>query len=190
MSQTLQTPAPLPPGGGPIFAADASLTDHSVKLFAFDLARGIYPRDEIAVRWGFGTVANMRAWLFRHPEVVAFARQLQALNQADENVLDRIKHKSAHALESGLVDLYAIMSDPNASHKDKLDAGKLAARLAGADTVGKEQGPGGVSGTQFNLTIQFPNGYAESLSTTVVAPAEIEGVAEGDEADAPPAEDV
>lgn len=144
--------------------------EHSLRMFGFDLARRIFEKDEIAKRWGFVDEPHMRAWLALHPEFVKDVLELRRLNDADENVLDRVQHKSAHATEHIIPNLVAIVTDPNTSAKDKIDAGNLIAKMGGSLTHAQPKTPttGGGGGQVTNFAIYFQGAKPKSFSTTVV----------------------
>lgn len=147
---------------------------------ALDIARKIYPPDEIAARWGFPDVPAMRTWMAAHPEFIAMVQRLRQLNEADESVLDRIQHKSAHAAEDVVEVVHSIARNPNANDKERIEAVKLLARLSGADAHAqpKGEGQGGGGGQVLNFAINFAGLPPQIISTTVVDPASIPDLSE------------
>lgn len=148
--------------------------DHALHKFMLDKAREIYPDAEIAIRWGFADEPAMVAWLAVHPAISDKIKELKALNEADESVLDRIEHKFAHLLDQGSGAMAAIVTNPQSADKDKIEVMKLAADLSGAKAKYQAKQLAGGTGTPFVINFNFRTTPPQTieLSTTVVdAPA-------------------
>lgn len=179
----------IPAATVPAQAKLLALDDHMWRCMAQDLACKIYPADEIAARYGFADKAALRAWIAAHPDFYPYVKRLQALNESDENVLERIKQKAAHALEDALPELHSIAKDPNTGAKEKIEAIKVKARLSGADAYvqpPKEGQGGGGGGQVLNFAINFAGMAPQIISTTVVDPAAIPDLSDNqDDGDSP-----
>jgi hypothetical protein len=151
----------------PVLTPEVLKTQHAIRLFIIDLAGDIFPRDEIATRWGFDDEPAMDAWLKTHPQVDAEIKKQQTLNKADGSVHERIEQKGAMVVDQNIHVLSEIASNPSAAPRDRTEALKLAAELSGAKAklAAKQTA---VSGTSFNLVMQFTNAPPVTIDGTIV----------------------
>jgi hypothetical protein len=178
MVDVLESPSPVEQL---VDAAPVEIDDDMVLRLIYDLAQRIHTAETIAKRYGFQTEPRLKKWLGEHPTVVRQAAKLQAIVNSDRSAEERARLKATFATEELIAPMAAIAGNPTVPAGQRIDAFKQLNRVAGVDGMPVSQKDGGGSGTQFNLTINMPDGRTEKIITTVVDPASLPAPAENDE---------
>lgn len=145
----------------------ADLADATRMRLMQDIAYGIYPIDEIAVRYGFGTVARLKQWLVRNPGVFEEISRLRAIHNSDAATKERAGLKSQHIIEQALPSMSAMITNPAMPADIRLKAFDACMHVGGFKGSANTQKEA-VTGTQFNLVMQFADGKEFRISPTVV----------------------
>ena len=176
--------------GMPVLESQAPLDlDDTLRLrLAQDIAYKIYPIEEIAIRYGFGTVTRLRQWLVLNPGLVAEIGRLRAINESDAATKDRAALKAQHAIEQAIPSVSAMITNPGLAGDLRLKA------LDGLLHVGGFRGGGAaakdaVTGAQFNLVMQFQGAPPVTISPTVVEATAVPAIADGVSDDETPEDD-
>lgn len=148
-----------------------------------DVAYGIYPAEELAVRYQLGSVTGLKMWLGAHPAVVAQIQKLRAVHESDGAIQDRLRLKSAHVVEQSLPSMSSIITNPGVPIPQRIDAFKACQRMAGVDGMPAADKTA-ATGVQFNLVMQFSSGDRKVISTTVVEAQAVPALGEAAEDDA------
>jgi hypothetical protein len=127
----------------------AHLTDNDARL-AVELALGISPIREILRRFGMG-VYDLKTRL-RDPLFKGMVEDAKRTWNADLNVKERIRLKSAMLTEDSLLSVYNAVHDANNALPAKLDAFKQLARIAEVDTPDKARAG---DGSKFTVHINL-----------------------------------
>lgn len=154
-----------------------------------DIAYGVYPAEELAVRYGLGTVAGLRVWLQKNPETMKQIKVMKALHESDMALNDRLRMKGGHAVEQATIGIAGIAMDPSKDAKIRIEAFKSLQRQAGVDGPPPQDKTATVGAT-FNLTMQFAGSPPMTIKATTVVPDEVAALPDGREEDGPPDEDV
>jgi len=157
-----------------VSAMQIELDDDLTGRLIQDVAYRIHAPETIAVRYGFGTVDNLKQYLASHPQVTKETQRLRAIVDSDGSLEARARLKAGFASENLVPQIHGIASDPTKPAGVRIDAFKQLNRMAGLDGMPASAKDGGGSGTQFNLTINMPGGRTEKIVTTVVDQPAIE----------------
>jgi hypothetical protein len=136
----------------------AGALNESDNLLIWELVANISPPAKILTRHGL-TAADLKLKM-KDGMFIAAYREAKGAWEADLNVQQRVKLKSALLLESSLVDIMLIVKDPNMSASFKLEATK---QLAAMGEVGTKK-QGGAEGSAFKLTINLGDSPAKSVT--------------------------
>jgi hypothetical protein len=164
--------------------AGVDLVDTTVRRLIQDIAYGIYPIEEIAVRYGFETVGRLREWLAKNPGIVSETSKMRAIHLSDASIKERIALKAGHALEAGIPATSAMSTDPRMPGEIRMKATDALMYMAGVKGGGAAADKQAQTGAQFQLVMQFSGGREERITATVVegekVPAPLD---DGDEED-------
>lgn len=147
--------------------AVADLDDATRMRLMQDVAYAIYPSEDIAVRYGFGTVARLKHWLVRNPGVFAEISRLRAIHNSDAATKERAGLKSQHIIEQALPSMSAMITNPSMPADIRLKAFDACMHVGGFKGTANAQKEI-TTGTQFNLVMNFPGGKEFRISPTVV----------------------
>lgn len=129
--------------------------DLNVELYLTDLAQGIYPASEINARHGL-TKEQAREFL-RRPEVWRRLQAKKTVWESDDNVGERVKTVYRVALFESAPDLAAGLTDKSIPYKERIEASKYMAKIAGLEPAPSANNAGGASGNQFAVNIILPD---------------------------------
>lgn len=153
-----------------VLGPPTELDDELIRGLIYDVAHRIHTYDTIARRYGFIDVADMKAFLNTHPQIVKEAQRLRAIVDGDQSAELRTRLKAAFATEDLIVPMAAICADGKIPPGTRIDAFKQLSRVAGIDGMPATAKDGAAAGTQFSLTINMPDGRTEKIITSVVDP--------------------
>ena len=147
--------------------------------FCVDCAQNIMPYREIALRYGFTDVPQLRDFLVGQEQIRKRIKELRAVWNSDENLETRVKTLAGHAVLAALPGTAQIMLNPRVPDNTRLEAMRDHAKIAGLTSnswgAGKA-GPGGPEGAKFSVNIMFSNaGVTERITTVSHEPETIEG---------------
>lgn len=131
-----------------------------------DLAYNIFPPEDIAVRYGLGSIAGLRHFLLSHPEVVKKVAALRAIHNSEPNRIERNRIKANVLVEEILPSIGGMAMNTKATNSERLEAFKMLQRQAGVDGMPAAD-KNAVTGATFNLTMLF-GGKEHKLTATVV----------------------
>lgn len=154
---------------------DADVRDAARLRLMQDIAYGIYPADELAVRYGLGTVAGLKIWLSKNPETMRQIKVMKAMHQSDMGLTDRNRMKAGHAVEQATIGIAGIAMDPSKPANIRIDAFKTLQRQAGVDGPPPADKIAPV-GVQTNIIIQHVGAPPTRITTTTVVPETIEAL--------------
>ena len=154
---------------------DADIRDAARLRLMQDIAYGTYPAEELAVRYGLGTVAGLKIWLARNPETMRQIKVMKAAHESDAALNDRLRMKGGHAVEHATIGIAHIAMDSNKDPKIRIEAFKALQRQAGVDGP-PPQSKEAVTGAQFNLVMQFAGGAPFEIKATTVAPESVQTI--------------
>jgi hypothetical protein len=156
--------------------------DDTLRLrLAQDVAYGIYPVAEVAIRYGFQTVARLKQWLLLNPGLVAEISKFRAAHQSDAGTKERATLKAQHAVENMIPAVSRLVTDPMVAGELRMKA------LDGLLHVGGFRGGAGAAdktaaaGATFNLTMQFAGGHEKVITATVIEPQTVPAIIDGAE---------
>jgi hypothetical protein len=156
-----------------------SFTPQVLYAFCTDVAQNVDTYATIAIRYGFTDVAQMADFLRDQHVIRRRIKEYRAIWESDENVQERIKKLSGHAVLAALPTTARIMLDPNQPAQTRLDAVKQHSIMAGSQATGNgaaAQGSGGPQATKFSIQIMFANaGKTETFTTIKAEPVEPDG---------------
>jgi hypothetical protein len=137
--------------------------------FCVDSAQNIMPYREIALRYGFLDVPQLRDFLVGQEQIRKRIKELRAVWNSDENLETRVKTLAGHAVLAALPGTAQIMLNPRVPDNTRLEAMRDHAKIAGLTNnswgAGKT-GPGGPEGAKFSVNIMFQNaGKVETITT-------------------------
>lgn len=132
-----------------------------------DIAYGVYPAEELAVRYGLGTVAGLRIWLQKNPETMKQIKVMKAMHQSDMALNERLRMKGGHAVEQATIGMAGIAMDPTKDAKIRIEAFKALQRQAGVDGP-PPQSKEAATGATFNFTVQFSGAPPLEIKATTV----------------------
>jgi hypothetical protein len=137
--------------------------------FCVDSAQNIMPYREIALRYGFMDVPQLRDFLVGQEQIRKRIKELRAVWNSDENLETRVKTLAGHAVLAALPGTAQIMLNPRVPDNTRLDAMKEHAKIAGLTNNSWGKGstsPGGPEGAKFSVNIMFQNaGKVETITT-------------------------
>jgi hypothetical protein len=163
----------------PILETGDDTPDLSPQLlwaFCVDVAQNVQSFSQIAIRYGFTDVARLRDFLRDQPMVRRRAKEMRAVWESDDNVDDRIKKLSGHAVLAALPETAKIMLDPRTPNETRLNAMQKHATIAGVYNPPGARGGAVVAGAgpgvgRFSVNIVFQNaGKTETITTIEHAP--------------------
>lgn len=128
--------------------------DLNVELYLTDLAQGIYPASEINARHGL-TKEQAREFL-RRPEVWRRLQAKKTVWESDDNVGERVKTVYRVALFESAPDLAAGLTDKSIPYKERIEASKYMAKIAGLEPAPSAGSTGG-NVSQFAVNIILPD---------------------------------
>jgi hypothetical protein len=142
--------------------------------FCVDSAQNIMPYREIALRYGFLDVPQLRDFLVGQEQIRKRIKELRAVWNSDENLETRVKTLAGHAVLAALPGTAQIMLNPRVPDNTRLEAMRDHAKIAGLTNnswgAGKA-GPGGPEGAKFSVNIMFQNaGRVETITTVAHEP--------------------
>jgi len=156
-----------------------SFTPQVLYAFCTDVAQNVDTYATIAIRYGFTDVAQMADFLRDQHVIRRRIKEYRAIWESDENVQERIKKLSGHAVLAALPTTARIMLDPNQPAQTRLDAVKQHSIMAGSQATGNgaaAQGSGGPQAAKFSIQIMFANsGKTETFTTIKAEPVEPDG---------------
>jgi hypothetical protein len=120
---------------------------------AREIAKGIHPLETILKAYG----ADAARWeeVRNHPNFVRLLEsEIEAWSSA-ANTHERVKLKAAVMVEEWLEELNSRLHDPREKLSDKIEGGKLAAKLAG---MGINQADIAAMGEKFSVVINMGSG--------------------------------
>lgn len=143
--------------------------DIDIEALTEDLAREIFTPDEILPRYGL--TKDTAKPLLRRPEVW---RKYEAKRQhwrSDANAAERLKAYYQAGLIEAAPDLLAGLRDEKIPYKERIEAHKFVAKIAGLEPA-PNAGGAGVSGPQFAVNILFSGGATQTITATVAPPVD------------------
>lgn len=146
---------------------DDQPTMSPVVLWAFcvDCAQNIMPYREIATRYGFVDVAQLKLFLLSQHAIRKKVKEIRAVYESDDNVEAKVKKLAGTAVLHALPEIAKIMINPRNPDPIRLDATTKIAKLAGMGHA-PQQGNGGSDGPgRFSVNIMFANGKTETITT-------------------------
>lgn len=148
----------------PFHADDPDLHELDLQAFTTDVARGIFPPEDIARRYSMSGKGMIK--VVSNPEINKLIRAKRAAFHADGNVVERLRQLAGVGLVEKLPDIFGMLSDADVTNPVKADLLKTLARIAGADGPGSSQTPNGPApGSQFNVQIIL-GGVAQTIEGT------------------------
>lgn len=154
---------------------DADIRDAARVRLMQDVAYGVYPAEELAVRYGLGSVAGLKVWLQKNPETMRQIKVMKAMHQSDMALNDRLRMKGGHAVEQATIGMAGIAMDPTKDAKIRIEAFKALQRQAGVDGPPPPDKTAAVGAT-FNLTMQFAGSPPLEIKATTVAPEVVQTI--------------
>lgn len=170
------TPVIVPPQ-----AADEQPTMSPQVLWAFcvDSAQNIMPYREIAQRYGFTDVPELRDFLLAQDQIRRRIKELRAVWNSDDNLEERIKKLAGHAVLAALPGTAQIMLNPRVPDSTRMESMRDHAKIAGVFNNAWSRGGAGPNGGEagrFSVNIMFQNaGRVETITTVSHEPETIEG---------------
>lgn len=152
---------------------DTMITASDHASLAAELATKLLPVPEVMARHGLDAAEMQR--LLADPQFKNMISEFRRDWEAPMSARERVRLKSALAVEDGLVTLYAIFKDIDLTPTARIDAFKQLVGLA-------EMGPkkdGAESGPAFNLTLNL-GGETNAQKTLTIAAATTEAESEAD----------
>lgn len=135
-----------------------------------DLAYNIHTAEDIAVRYGLGSIAGLKHFMLRHPNIVAKIAALRAIHNSETNRVERNRIKANVLVEEALPGIGAIAMDASKPGEIRLKAFNMLQRQAGVDGAPAADKTA-AAGATFNLAINFADGQQKTITaTTVVEP--------------------
>lgn len=135
--------------------------------FTTDIARRIFPPDEIARRYGMTGKKLIEAVSI--PAVNKIVRTKRAVWESDTNATERIRQLSQIGMLEVMPDVFELISNPETPTALRLDALKTMSRVAGVDGPGAQPRQGDVAaapGTRFEVNIHLGGGRIETITST------------------------
>jgi hypothetical protein len=154
---------------------DADVRDAARARLMQDIAYGVYPAEEVAVRYALGSVAGLKVWLQKNPETMRQIKVMKAMHQSDMALNDRLRMKGGHAVEQATIGMAGIAMDPTKDAKIRIEAFKALQRQAGVDGPPPPDKTAAV-GVQTNIIIHHGSGPPVTISSTTVVPETIEAL--------------
>lgn len=143
--------------------------------FCVDCAQNIMPYREVALRYGFIDVPQLRDFIGTQNQIRKKIKELRAVWNSDDNVESRVKTLAQHAVLAALPGTSQIMLNTRVPDNTRLEALRDHAKIAGLTNnswgAGKT-GPGGPEGARFSVNIMFQNAGKVETITTVSHEAE------------------
>jgi hypothetical protein len=143
--------------------------------FCVDCAQNIMPYREVALRYGFIDVPQLRDFIGTQNQIRKKIKELRAVWNSDDNVESRVKTLAQHAVLAALPGTSQIMLNTRVPDNTRLEALRDHAKIAGLTNnswgAGKA-GPGGPEGAKFSVNIMFQNAGKVETITTVSHEAE------------------
>ena len=159
MSDVLKTPAGSPAPG---------LDDRQKAALRFDLVSQIASPEIIGNRYNLGGEAGLNQYLRANPSFADDVSRMRSLFSSDMSAQERARLKATLASEELVGDVYHIVTNPNYSPAQRIDAFKQLNRMGGIDGLPAAAKDGaGNTGTSFNLVINMPDGRRETIFATV-----------------------
>lgn len=152
----------------PVLDEQPAMSPQVLWAFCTDVAQNVMSYREIATRYGFVDVPQLREFLVAQHAVRRKVKEIRAIYESDENVETRIRHLAGHAVLAALPGTAQIMLNPRNPDSTRLEALQKHARIAGVDRIGagNENNAGMPVGGRFSVNIVFPNaGKVESFTT-------------------------
>lgn len=145
---------------------DPNLLELNIEAFTTDVARKIYPPEDIAARYNMSAAGMIK--VISNPEIRKLIQAKRASFHSDGNVVERLRALAGVGLVEKLPDVFAMLSSDDVTNPVKADLLKTLTRIAGADGPGSQQAnPNAPApGSQFNVQIVFSNGAGQTISGT------------------------
>lgn len=147
-----------------LMPAEPDLGDPLIAAFILDIARGLFPAEELAKRYLLGSRSGLEKYLQRHPGVTHEASRLQAIERSDVGQKGRLRAQAGHVLEHGMLEVARILMDPKTPHDIKVKICAVLMKVADVDgSPAIAKGDQGGGGTKFFLQINLPGGAAAPI---------------------------
>jgi hypothetical protein len=134
--------------------------------FCNDCAQNIMPFREIATRYGFVDVPQLKEFILSQNAVRRRVKELRAIWSSDDNVEIRIRQLAQHAVLAALPGTAQIMLNPRNPDATRLDALMNHAKIAGVGHAPVARDSGAGVG-RFSVNIVFPNAGRTETFTTI-----------------------
>lgn len=150
-----------------------AIDDALILKLQYDLALQLHPFEEIATRYGLGTIERLHKYLLGHPNVIGGVKKLRAVLESEEGVETRVRLKALAATENLIIPTASIAADPRIPAQQRIDAFKQLNRVGGVDGSQAANKNAAMIGANFVLNIHFRNGGDETIVATVANPDEL-----------------
>ncbi len=155
----------------PVVDDQPTMSPQVLWSFCNDVAQNIMPYREVATRYGFTDVAQLKEFLIAQEGIRKRVKEIRAVWASDDNVEVRIKHLTQHALLHAVPGTAQIMLNPRNPDATRLDALLAHAKIAGMGHAPVAGAGGGPAGGRFSVNIMFPNaGKIETFTTIDATP--------------------
>jgi hypothetical protein len=133
------------------------LNDTRLSRLAHELARGIYPPEQIIAQYGLSMeVFNER--VVHTPIFMAFYAEAHAIWQSSSNAKERVSAKAGVVFEEWLREANRLLHDHASPMAAKVDLGKFLGRIAGFEP--KQGGPGEDGSPDKRVSVVINLGHA------------------------------
>lgn len=137
-----------------------------------DLARGIFTVDEILPRYGLDR-ASARTLLLR-PAVYKRLEEKKKHWNSDANAAERLKTYYQLGLIEAAPELLSSLADKTIPFRERVEAHKFVAKIAGLEPDARTLSSGGTSGPGFSVNIVFSNGHQQTITAAPAPPPAVE----------------
>jgi len=154
----------------PVLAEVPAFTPQVLYAFCTDVAQNVHTYAQIALRYGFTDVAQMADFLRDQHVIRRRIKEYKAVWESDDNVQERIRKLSGHAVLAALPSTAQIMMDMKQPAATRIDATKQHAIMAGAQSTGNAAAGMAGSGPQaskFSIQIMFASSGKTETFTTI-----------------------
>lgn len=156
----------------PVIVADdqpdqPSMSPQVLWAFCTDVAQNVMSYREIATRYGFVDVPQMRDFLTAQYTIRRKVKEIRAIYESDDNVVEKTRKLAAHSVLQALPGTAQIMLNPREPAPTRLDALKEHAKIAGVGYAPIVKEGGAAAGGRFSVNIMFANAGKVETFTTV-----------------------
>lgn len=155
--------------------------DALIQRLQYDLAIKIHPPTEIARRYGFFDLDELREYLTMHPGIVENVKKIRALFESEEGIETRMRAKFQFATEALIPTMADLVASDNVPIAQRIDGFKQLQRGAGMD--GSRSNADGPAGQRFVLNIMF--GGDQNMRIAGVVPEDASTIPPPPQADFP-----